>query len=38
MMPPGQEQLARKGANACPERALRVTQDDQPAAAGKPQR
>lgn len=31
---PGQEELARKGARACPERALRVAKDDDDSPAG----
>jgi ferredoxin len=27
-VPPGQEELARKGARACPERALRIADDE----------
>lgn len=27
-VPPGQEELARKGARACPERALRVAKEE----------
>lgn len=33
-VPAGQEELARKGARACPERALRVAKDEDDAATG----
>ena len=28
-VPPGQEELARRGARACPERALRIAKEDE---------